>query len=83
MTAPGPRAVTLTPTQHKVLTELVRDGATNATIAARLHVTEDTVKSHVKNLLLAIGVDNRTAAVVAVLRRHVLVQPPARNGWVK
>jgi DNA-binding NarL/FixJ family response regulator len=42
---------------------------TNKAIAARLHITELTVKSHVTAVLQALGVSNRTEAVFAV--RHL------------
>jgi DNA-binding NarL/FixJ family response regulator len=38
------------------------DGSTNGQIAARLLVTEQTVKFHVANILRKLGVANRTQA---------------------
>lgn len=46
----------------KVL-QLVADGATNSAIAARLHITEATVKSHLVHVFTKLGVTSRTAAV--------------------
>ena len=52
----------LTPRELEVL-ELVADGGTNAGIAARLVISEGTVKSHVKSLLRKLHVSNRAEAV--------------------
>jgi LuxR family transcriptional regulator, regulator of acetate metabolism len=42
---------------------MLAEGETNARIAQRLVVTEDTVKSHVKHILRKLGVRNRSQAV--------------------
>jgi LuxR family transcriptional regulator, regulator of acetate metabolism len=42
---------------------MVAEGETNARIAQRLVVSEDTVKSHVKHILRKLGVHNRSQAV--------------------
>jgi DNA-binding CsgD family transcriptional regulator len=52
----------LTRRELEVLTMLV-EGETNAGIAERLVVSEDTVKSHVKHILRKLGVRNRSQAV--------------------
>ncbi|WP_370964190.1 response regulator [Amycolatopsis sp. cg9] len=44
---------------------LVADGLSNRAIAARLHLTEGTVKSHLARCYTKLGVDSRTAAVAA------------------
>jgi DNA-binding NarL/FixJ family response regulator len=59
----------LTPREHEVLTMLA-DGETNARIAQRLVVTEDTVKSHVKHILRKLGAQNRSQAVSRYFRLH-------------
>jgi DNA-binding CsgD family transcriptional regulator len=66
-----PRLVTVTPMQRKVIGELAYDGADNATIALRLHLSEHTVKTHLKRAQAAIGADNRTHLVCLLLRKHV------------
>jgi DNA-binding NarL/FixJ family response regulator len=38
-------------------------GATNRAIASRLVIAEDTVKSHVKQILRKLGVTNRAQAI--------------------
>ncbi|MFF7635821.1 response regulator transcription factor [Kitasatospora sp. NPDC008050] len=49
--------------QHEVMT-LVSRGARNAEIAARLHVSEKTVKNHVNRIFRALGAGNRVEAVL-------------------
>jgi DNA-binding NarL/FixJ family response regulator len=66
--ADGPRLSTrrmeeLTPREHEVLV-LLAGGATNAEIAAALHLGETTVKTHVSRVLTKMGARDRTQAVV-------------------
>lgn len=54
---------------------LVADGLSNRAIAARLHLTEGTVKSHLARSYTKLGVDSRTAAVatatdIGLIRRR-------------
>jgi DNA-binding CsgD family transcriptional regulator len=58
----------LSPRESQVLLEMAA-GRTNADIAARLGVTEGTVKSYVKGVLRKLDVPTRAAAA-AYLRRH-------------
>jgi DNA-binding CsgD family transcriptional regulator len=73
--APG-ASNSLSPRELEVL-ELLARGATNAQIAARFVIAEDTVKSHVKHILQKLGVGNRTEAA---LRYVELFGHPGRDG---
>jgi DNA-binding CsgD family transcriptional regulator len=52
----------LTAREYEVF-RLMAEGATNGAIAARLVISEDTVKSHVKRILRKLGAANRSQAV--------------------
>ncbi|MEU5726514.1 response regulator transcription factor [Micromonospora sp. NPDC047738] len=51
---------------------LIAEGATNREAAARLFISEATVKSHVLHIYTKLGVNDRAAAVAAAFRRGLL-----------
>jgi DNA-binding NarL/FixJ family response regulator len=57
----------LTPREHEVLKLIVR-GYSNSEIAHEMGVVVDTVKSHVKNILMKLGVNSRSQAVALGLK---------------
>lgn len=69
----GP-VVTLTPQQRAVVRELTRDGAGNATIAARLHISMGTVARHLSDALDATGCPSRTSLAVELLRGRLRIR---------
>ena len=61
----------LTPKELEVL-RLIAAGSANKVIAAQLSITEETVKSRVKNILDKLGANDRTHAVTIGLKRGVI-----------
>ena len=57
----------LTPREHEVLM-LVADGLRNRDVAARLGITEHTVKFHLAAIFGKLGVSSRTCAVRRALQ---------------
>lgn len=62
---------TLTPRERDVL-ELLAEGMSNKAIAARLRISDQTVKFHVASISGKLGASNRTEAVRRALRRGLL-----------
>lgn len=69
--APRPDSLSvLSPRELEVLAELAR-GRRNREIAARLHITEHTVKFHIANLLPKLGVRSRGEAAAVARDAHL------------
>jgi len=51
---------------------LIAAGCANKEIAARLSITEETVKSRVKNILLKLGANDRTHAAMIAVKRGII-----------
>ena len=61
----------LTSRERDVLA-LVAAGNANKEVAARMGVSEETVKTHMKNVLTKLGARDRTHAVVVALKRGII-----------
>src|SRR3984885_4007908 len=61
----------LTQRELDVLKEVAR-GRRNKEIGATLFIAEDTVKMHMKSILMKLGVSDRTEAVTIALRRGII-----------
>jgi DNA-binding NarL/FixJ family response regulator len=61
----------LTPAEVEVL-RLIAAGNANKQIAARLSITEETVKGRVKNILAKLGANDRTHAAMIGVRRGII-----------
>jgi DNA-binding NarL/FixJ family response regulator len=61
----------LSPREIEVL-RLVAQGSSNKRIGLTLHITEDTVKAHMKAVLAKLGASDRTHAVTLALRRGII-----------
>jgi len=65
------RSTELTPRQLEVLHALA-EGRSTAQIAASAHLSQETVRNHVRRLLRALGVHSRLAAVAEARRRGLI-----------
>jgi len=61
----------LTPRESQVLEQIV-SGKSNKEIAAELAISEATVKTHINTLLSKLGVEDRTQAATAAIRRGIV-----------
>jgi DNA-binding NarL/FixJ family response regulator len=61
----------LTPREREIL-QLLADGMSNADVAAKLFISQETVKSHVRHILSKLEADTRTHAVAIALRESII-----------
>jgi DNA-binding NarL/FixJ family response regulator len=61
----------LTGREREIL-QLLADGMSNADVAARLFISQETVKSHVRHILAKLEADTRTHAVAIALRDAII-----------
>ncbi|GAA4596354.1 response regulator transcription factor [Planotetraspora phitsanulokensis] len=72
---PGPATATPGPLSQRELEvlQLVAAGSTNREAAAKLFITEATIKTHMLNIYSKLGVSDRAAAVTEAFNRGLLV----------
>jgi len=61
----------LTGREREIL-QLLADGMSNADVAAKLFISQETVKSHVRHILTKLEADTRTHAVAIALRDAII-----------
>ncbi|MBW3592418.1 MAG: response regulator transcription factor [Actinobacteria bacterium] len=61
----------LTGREREIL-QLLADGMSNADVASRLFISQETVKSHVRHILAKLEADTRTHAVAIALREAII-----------
>lgn len=69
--APTQRSPVLTTRQAQVLS-LIANGASTTQIAESLHLSQETVRNHVRNILRRLGVHSRVEAVAVAYRDGLL-----------
>lgn len=74
-----PRIVRITPRQLDILRELLADGAEGREIAERLGVSYETVRSHMRHIYSAAGLDRREQLIVAYFRKQIAFQIKRRE----
>ena len=62
---------TLTQREREVL-RLLADGHANEEIGKRLHISPETVRTHVRKAMAKLEADTRTQAVATALRQHII-----------
>jgi DNA-binding NarL/FixJ family response regulator len=61
----------LTAREREIL-QLLADGMSNAEVASKLFISQETVKSHVRHILTKLEADTRTHAVAIALRESII-----------
>jgi DNA-binding NarL/FixJ family response regulator len=61
----------LTAREREIL-KLLADGLSNADVADKLFISQETVKSHVRHILTKLEADTRTHAVAIALREAII-----------
>jgi DNA-binding NarL/FixJ family response regulator len=68
----GSRGDEMLTTREREILQLLADGMSNADVASRLFISQETVKSHVRHILTKLEADTRTHAVAIALREAII-----------
>src|SRR5882757_5947646 len=68
----GKESTDMLTTREREILQLLADGMSNADVAARLFISQETVKSHVRHILTKLEADTRTHAVAIALREAII-----------
>jgi DNA-binding NarL/FixJ family response regulator len=68
----GTRGDEMLTAREREILQLLADGMSNADVAARLFISQETVKSHVRHILTKLEADTRTHAVAIALREAII-----------
>ena len=60
--------------------QVAADGLSNKEIAAKLIISEKTVKNHIANIFSKLQVNDRTQAILVALRKGLVSMPPEEPG---
>ena len=58
--------------REREILQLLADGMSNADVAQKLFISQETVKSHVRHILAKLEADTRTQAVAIALRESII-----------
>ena len=75
-TAPAPVTEDTLSTREKSILERIGQGRSNKEIAKELHISPETVKSHIKNMFAKLGVEKRAQAVARAQSLGLVSTPP-------
>jgi len=65
--------------REKDVLRLLADGKANKEIASALSISDNTVKTHMGNILTKLGVQSRTQAALYAAQVGLAPQPPVRR----
>jgi DNA-binding NarL/FixJ family response regulator len=68
----GKESTDMLTTREREILQLLADGMSNADVAQRLFISQETVKSHVRHILAKLEADTRTHAVAIALRDAII-----------
>ncbi len=78
LSAPASKPLSALSEREWEVLALVAEGLSNKQIAARLHISGNTVKYHLQNIFTQLGVSNRTEASRWYLQQRI--SPPTQSG---